>query len=196
MHTWLWGQRYPDFMDALSPLASLPVQIAGRNRMWRKTISDLIRGDPEWKNGDYTTQPQSLRVASEMLFLMGSNPVQRQRDAPTRDAADKMLAKTVADGLKKRDANDVLYAIEASYDYDPGPGLEKIKAPLLAINFADDLINPPELGILQREIKRVPHGKAILVPMGDETRGHGTHTLAAVWKHHLAALLKETEPRK
>jgi homoserine O-acetyltransferase len=193
MHTWLWGQKYPDFTDALLPLASLPAQISGRNRMWRKTISDAIRNDPEWKDGDYIKQPPSFRTAVEMMFLMGSNPVQRQKDAPTLEAADKVLAKAVAAALKTQDANDILYAIEASHDYDPQPGLGKIKAPLLAINFADDLINPPELGILEREIKRVPHGKAILIPMSEKTRGHGTHTLAAVWKHHLVDLLKESE---
>ena len=193
MHAWLWGQKYPDFMDGLVPLASLPTQISGRNRMWRKTISDLIRTDPEWQNGAYTTQPHSLRIATEMLFLMSSNPVQRQKEAPTLEAADKVLAKAVADALKSRDANDILYAVEASHDYDPAPGLGKITAPLLAINFADDLINPPELGILERAIKQVPHGKAILVPMSERTRGHGTHTLAAVWRDDLAAFLRETE---
>jgi homoserine O-acetyltransferase/O-succinyltransferase len=131
-----------------------------------------------------------------MLHLMGSNPVMRQKEAPTREAADKALAKAVATAMKTRDANDILYAVEASYDYDPGPGLGKIQVPLLAINFADDLINPPELGILEREIKKVPHGKAILMPMTEQTRGHGTHTLAAVWKHHLTAFLKETEAGK
>jgi homoserine O-acetyltransferase len=193
MHTWLWGQKYPEFMDALFPLASLPAQISGRNRMWRKTISDAIRHDPEWKGGEYRTQPGSLRTAAEMLYLMGSNPVLRQKEAPTLEAADKALAKAVADAFKTKDANDILYAVEASHDYDPGPGLGKIKVPLLAINFADDLINPPELGILEREIKKVPRGKAILMPMSEQTRGHGTHTLAAVWKHHLIAFLKETE---
>jgi homoserine O-acetyltransferase len=192
MHTWLWGQKYPEMLDALLPLASLPAQISGRNRMWRKTISDAIRNDPEWKDGEYAKQPPSFRTAVEMMFLMGSNPVQRQKDAPTLDAADKALAKAVATAYKTQDANDILYAIEGSHDYDPGPGLDKIKAPLLAINFADDLINPPELGILEREIKKVPEGKAIVMPMTEKTRGHGTHTLAAVWQHHLVAFLKET----
>jgi homoserine O-acetyltransferase len=193
MHTWLWGEKYPEFMDALLPLASLPVQISGRNRMWRKTVSDAIRTDPEWQNGDYKKQPQSLRIASEMLFLMGSNPVQRQKEAPTLEAADRLLAKAVAATLRTADANDILYAIEASHDYDPAPALGKIRATLVAINFADDLINPPELGILEREIKNVPHGKAIVMPMTDRTRGHGTHTLAAVWKHHLVELLRASE---
>jgi homoserine O-acetyltransferase len=194
MHTWVWGEKYPDFMDALLPLASLPCQISGRNRMWRKSLSDAIRNDPLWKGGEYTEQPPSLRTAVEIMYLMGSNPVRRQKEAPTLEAADKALAKNVAGAFKTRDANDVLYAVEASYDYDPGPGLGKIKAPLLAINFADDLINPPELGILEREIKKVPHGQAVVVPMSEKTQGHGTHTLAAVWKSHLVAHLKESEP--
>jgi homoserine O-acetyltransferase len=195
MHSWLWGEKYPDFMDALMPLASLPTQISGRNRMWRKTVIDAIRTDPLWKNGEYTTQPPSLGVATEIIAFMGSNPVQRQKEAPTLAKADKVLAKSVSAAYKTRDANDILYAVEASWDYDPGPNLDKIKAPLLAINFADDLINPPELGILEREIKRVPRGKAIVMPMTPQTRGHGTHTLAAVWKHYLVEFLKETERR-
>jgi homoserine O-acetyltransferase len=192
MHSWLWGQKYPEFMDAVLPLASLPTQISGRNRIWRKTISDAIRTDVEWKNGEYTKQPPSLRVASEIMFFMSSNPVVRQKEAPTLEAADRQLAKYSGGTMKNQDANDILYAVEASWDYDPGPGLGKIQAPLLAVNFADDLINPPELGILEREIKKVPHGKAIVMPMTDQTRGHGTHTLAAVWRHHLEALLKES----
>jgi homoserine O-acetyltransferase/O-succinyltransferase len=193
MHTWLWGQTYPDFMDALLPLASLPTQISGRNRMWRKMVSEVIRTDPEWNNGDYKTQPRSLRFAAEVLFLMGSNPLVRQKQGPTAKAAEEFFEKSIAATLATTDANDLLYAVESSRDYDPGPGLGKIRAPLLAINFADDLINPPELGILEKEIKRVEHGRAIVIPLSDETVGHGTHTKAAVWKHHLEAFLKETE---
>ena len=193
MHTWLWGERYPDFMDALMPLASLPTQISGRNRAWRRVVIDAITHDPDWKNGDYTTEPPSLRTAAEMLWLVGSNPIIRQRQAPTLEAADKVLDEYVANYVKTGDANDILYALQASHDYDPGPGLEKIKAPLLAINSADDLINPPELGILQKEIARVPHGRAVVIPLSDRTAGHGTHTLAAVWKQYLAQLLQQTE---
>ena len=193
MHTWLWGETYPEFMDALLPLASLPTQISGRNRVWRRMIIDAIRTDPDWKNGDYQTQPPGLRIAAEVLFFVGNNPVQRQLEAPTLEQADKMLDSSVANSLRTQDANNVLYALEASHDYDPGPGLEKIQAPLLAINFGDDLINPPELGILEREIKRVKHGNAIVIPLSERTRGHGTHTLAYVWKDRLAELLKQTE---
>jgi len=192
MHTWLWGQAYPDFMDALMPLASLPTQISGRNRVWRRLIIDAIRTDPEWREGNYEEQPRGLRIALEMSWLMGNNPVQRLKEAPSLAKADLVLEQYLRERLPKTDANDYLYAFEASYDYDPGPGLEKIKAPLIAINFADDLINPPELGVLEREIKRVKRGEAIVIPMSDQTRGHGTHTLAPVWKEHLETLLKQT----
>jgi homoserine O-acetyltransferase len=180
-------------MDALLPLASLPAQISGRNRAWRRIIIDAIRNDPAWERGEYQTQPPSLRTAAEMLFLMANNPVERHREAPTREAADQFLDDYVRRTMRTMDANDVLYAIESSADYDPGPGLERIAAPLRAINFEDDLINPPELGILEREIRRVQRGKAIIIPRSDRTRGHGTHTLAAVWKEHLRELLNETE---
>ena len=192
MHTWMWGSMYPDMMDALLPLASLPTQIAGRNRGWRRVVIDAIRNDPEWKNGDYTTQPPSLRTAALMLWLVGSNTIRRQEAAPTIAEADRALDATIASYLKANDANNVLYAIEASRDYDPGPGLEKIKAPLVAINFADDIINPPELQILETAIKRVPNGRAITVPASDRTNGHGTHTMAAVWKEYLVELLART----
>jgi homoserine O-acetyltransferase len=191
MHTWLWGERYPEFMDGLMPLASLPTQISGRNRMWRRIIIDAIRTDPDWKGGAYEAQPHGLRTAAEMLAFMANNPVQRQKEAPTLAKADKLLDDYVARALRTMDANNVLYAVESSRDYDPGPGLEKIRALLLAINFADDLINPPELGILEREVKRVPRGKAVVIPESEQTRGHGTHTLAAVWKQHLVAFLGE-----
>jgi homoserine O-acetyltransferase/O-succinyltransferase len=193
MHTWLWGELHPDFMDALMPLASLPTQISGRNRAWRRTVIDAIRNDSAWDGGDYKTQPPSLRTAAEMLWFMSSNPVLRQKEAPTLAKTDEFLDKFVQQILKTDDANDVLYAVEASHDYDPGPNLEKIRAPLLAINSADDLINPPELGILEREIKRVSRGRAIVLPLSGKTRGHGSHTIAALWKDQLAGLLKETE---
>ena len=193
MHTWLWGELHPDFMDALMPLASLPTQISGRNRGWRRMVIDAIRNDPSWEGGEYKTQPSSLRTAAEMLWFMSSNPVLRQKDAPSLAKTDQILDKFVEQIVKTDDANDVLYALEASHDYDPGPNLEKIQVELLAINSADDLINPPELGILEREIKRVPHGRAIVIPLSDMTRGHGSHTLAGLWKDELVKLLKETE---
>jgi homoserine O-acetyltransferase len=192
MHTWLWGEIHPDFMDALMPLASLPTQISGRNRVWRRVGIDAIRNDPEWKNGDYTTQPQGLKIAEEMLFLVGSNPVLRVKEMPTLAKADSVLDQYVARAVASADANDVMYALQASEDYNPGPGLEKIQAPLLAVNSADDLINPPELGILEREIKRVPKGRAVVIPFSQETRGHGSHTIASLWKQYLQQLLEES----
>ena len=192
MHTWVWASAHADFMDALLPLASLPTQISGRNRAWRRMIIDAIRNDPGWRGGDYSAQPPSLRTAAQMLWLMSSNPVLRQKEAPTLTKSDEALDKFVAEYLKTGDANDMLYALEASRDYDPGPGLERIRAPLVAVNFADDLINPPELGILEREIKRVPKGRAVTLPLSEKTRGHGSHTIAALWKDELERLLKES----
>jgi homoserine O-acetyltransferase len=195
MHTWLWGEIHPDFMDALMPLASLPVQISGRNRVWRRVIIDSIRGAPDWQAGNYQTQPYGLRLAVEMLYLMGENPALRFKEAPTLKTADSVLDAYVTRLCATSDANDVLYALEASHDYDPNPGLEQIKAPLLAINSADDLINPPDQGILEREIKRVPHGRAILIPESDQTVGHGSHTKAVLWEKEFVEFLRQTEPR-
>jgi homoserine O-acetyltransferase len=196
MHTWLWGETQPDFMDALMPLASLPTQIAGRNRMMRRTAMDSIRSDPEWKNGDYEAQPKAgLTGAIYTLLYMGSSPLQWQKNAPTRDEADRYFDEQVQNRLKTMDANDTLYQFDASRDYDPGPALETIRAPLVAINSADDEVNPPELGILEREIRRVPRGRAVLLPISDQTRGHGTHSWPAIWQDHLAALLRESDPQ-
>jgi homoserine O-acetyltransferase/O-succinyltransferase len=193
MHTWLWGETHPDFMEALFPLACLPTQIAGRNRVWRKIISEAIRNDPEWREGEYRAEPRSLKTAAQILFFMGSNPVLRHQEGPTLQKADEVLEREVAARLTRLDANDLLYSVESSYDYDPAPGLEKIRAPLLAINFGDDLINPPELGILEQRIKQVKQGRALVIPMSVETVGHGTHTKAAVWKRHLLEFLQATE---
>jgi len=192
MQTWLWGERHPDFMDALMPLASLPAQISGRNRVWRRAAMDAIRLDPAWKGGHYDTQPPGLRTAEQMLYLVGSNPMLRQREMPTLAASDVVFDAAIVTAMKTADANDLLYQLDASRDYDPGPDLEHIRAPLLAVNSADDFINPPELKILEREIQRVPHGRAVVLPAGPETRGHGTHTVAAVWKNFLQELLSAT----
>jgi homoserine O-acetyltransferase/O-succinyltransferase len=197
MHTFMWGETYPDFMDALMPLACLPVQIAGRNRLWRGLVMDAIRSDPQWMNGDYTTQPTAaLRTAGGLLLIAGSAPIQMQHSLPTRDAADEFLQKYMPREIDDLDANDLLYQVDASRDYDPSPGLEKIKAPLLQINSGDDFINPPELGIAEREIKRIKAGRFILLPASDQTHGHGTHTWAAVWQQYLAELLDASKPAK
>ena len=189
MHTWLWGQLFPDFMDYLAPLASLPAEIAGRNRMIRKMIIDSIQSDPAWNGGEYEEQPPGLVSAIHLLITMTSCPLQWQKEAPTRTAADAMLEERIRAHASTLDANDMIYQFSASEDYDPAPGLSRIKAPLLAINSADDQVNPPELGIMEMAIPQVKRGRYILLPIDERTRGHGTHTLAAVWKHHLAVLL-------
>ena len=189
MHSWVWGERYPDFMDGVVPLASAPVQIAGRNRMIRRMAMDDIRNDPEWKNGEYARQPSGLRAASQMLFIMTSAPLVQQRDAPTRDSADAQIIRNLDARMRTTDANDFLYQFDASRDYNPEPMLEKITAPLLAINSADDQVNPPELGIVERLIPRVKNGKFLLIPISPATRGHGTHTVASVWKAPFAEFL-------
>jgi len=194
MHTWLWGETYPDFMDALMPLASLPVQIAGRNRMMRRMVIDAIRNDPQWRGGEYASEPRGLASAVYTLLFMVSSPLQWQRAAPTREAADRFFDEQVQRRLEGADANDMLYQFDASRDYDPGPELETIRAPLVAINSADDQVNPPELGILEREVRRVKRGRAVVLPISDLTRGHGTHSLPALWKGYLEELLQESDP--
>jgi homoserine O-acetyltransferase/O-succinyltransferase len=190
MHTWVWGYLYPGFMDALVPLASNPVEIAGRNRVWRKALVDVITTDPTWKNGDYTEQPRGLASALGFLLMATSVPLQWQQQFPTAKAADKWLADQIASRTKSTDANDMIYYFRASEDYDPSPHLEKITAPLLAINSADDFVNPPELPMMTTFIKRVKHGQFVLLPITDQTRGHGTHSLPAIWGEHVAAFLK------
>jgi len=193
MHTWMWGEAYPQSMDALMPLACLPVEIAGRNRMTRKMIMDSIKADPAWNGGNYKTEPTNgLRAALDVEMLMVSTPLYWQKEYPTREAADAYLEKSLQERLKNLDANDMLYAFDASRTYDPSPDLAKIQAHLLAINSADDFVNPPELHIDEQLIHKVPHGRFVLLPITSETRGHGTHTLAAVWKNYLAQLLAET----
>jgi homoserine O-acetyltransferase len=194
MHAWVWGETYPDFMDALLPLASLPAPIAGRNRMWRKMAMDVIRGDPEWKGGDYAAQPHGLRSAYALLLTLSGSPLGWMQLAPDRAAADAAVDKYMTERLAKADANDLLWALDASRDYDPSPNLEKIKAPLLAINFADDAINPPELGILEKGVARVKNAQAVVFPLSEKTRGHQTHTLADLWKTYLNELLVRSRP--
>ncbi|MGE5276112.1 MAG: alpha/beta fold hydrolase [Acidobacteriota bacterium] len=189
MHTWVWAETHPTFMDGLVPLAAVPTQIAGRNRVLRKMILDDIRGDPEWKGGEYRTQPPGLAHAIQILLLMVSSPLQWQKAAPTRDDADRFLAEQMKARLSGADANDFLYAFDASREYDPSPKLERIVRPLLAINSADDLINPPELGLMEKLIPRVANGRYVLLPITPETRGHGTHSWPAIWQEHLRAFL-------
>lgn len=195
MHTWMWGERWPEMMDALVPLASAPTAIAGRNRVWRRMAIDDIRNDPEWNGGEYKQQPRGLSGAIQLLMIATSAPLYWQKTIPTRDAADKWLEDQMATRMKATDANDLLYALEASRNYDPSPDLEKITAPLLAINSADDFVNPPELGLMEPLVKRVPLGHFVLLPITDATRGHGTHTLPAVWGSYLGQFLGELPAR-
>ena len=193
MHTWVWGYTYPDFVDALMPLASMPVEIAGRNRMMRKMIIDAIENDPEWKNGNYTTQPAGLTNAIHSLLFMVSSPLQWQKTAPTRVEAEKFLQTQIDRYRSSLDANDMIYQFDASRFYNPSSHLSEIKAPLFAINSADDQVNPPELGIMAEEIKKVKKGRYILLPITDETRGHGTHSIPKIWGNYLEELMKISE---
>ena len=194
MHSWMWAETFPDFMDALMPLACLPVELAGRNRMWRKMAIEGIRTDPEWKNGDYTTEPHTgLEIASDFLLIAGGAPLHMQEDYPTREAADQYLAEFMARATAHLDANDFLYAVSASRNYDPSAKLGAIQARVMFINSADDFINPPELGIAEREIQKVKKGKFVLLPISEQTHGHGTHTRAAVWQGYLKELLEESQ---
>jgi homoserine O-acetyltransferase len=193
MHSWVFGYLYPDFMDALMPLASAPVEIAGRNRMFRAMIMQAIKDDPEWKNGEYAKPPaQGLIAAQYSLWMMGTAPLQIHKTNPTHEKSDAAVAQLRERALRT-DANDMLYYFDASTDYNPSPHLADIKAPLFAINSADDEVNPPELGIMEREIKKVARGRYILIPISDETRGHGTHSRPVVWKQYLVELLHISE---
>jgi homoserine O-acetyltransferase/O-succinyltransferase len=192
MHCWVWGEMYPDFVDGLVPLASAPTQIAGRNRVMRKMIIDAITHDPHWNNGDYTEQPHDgLVSALNILMMMQSSPLQWHKQMPTRDAADTWYETQIKSRLATADANDMLYQFSASREYDPSAKLETITAAVLAINSADDPVNPPELGLMERLMPRVKRGRYVLIPTSDQTRGHGTHSLPAIWGRYLADFLKE-----
>jgi homoserine O-acetyltransferase len=193
MHAWNWGYMYPEFAAGLAPLASNPVEIGGRNRVWRKFLIDAIETDPTWQHGNYTEQPRGLASAIGFLLMATSTPLQWQKQFPTIAATDKWVADQVASRTKNTDANDMLYHYHAIEDYNPAPHVAKITAPLLAINSADDFVNPPELPMMQDLIKQVKHGRFILLPITDATRGHGTHSLPAIWGEELAGFLKDLE---
>jgi homoserine O-acetyltransferase len=196
MQGFVWGETYPGFMDALAPFACLPVPLAGRNRMMRYMAIQAIKQDPEWMNGEYKAPPvEGLRTANELILVMGSSPLQMQKQAPTREASEAYVDKYLARVMPHTDANDFIFYVDASRNYNPEPNLEKIQTPVLWINSADDFINPPELGIAEKEVKRMPHARFILIPISDATGGHGTHTMAAVWKDYLAEFMQATEPK-
>ena len=195
MHTWVWGERHPEFMDALMPLASLPVQISGRNRVWRKTLIDAIRNDPAWRGGNYTAQPPVVEHRRlTHLSSWAAIPCCARNSYPRSRRRMKCWPQTTATAMRQQDANDVLYQVSASWDYDPAPGLERIRAPLFAVNSADDLINPPELGILEREIKRVKHGEAVVMPAERaDARPRHAHASLRCGSSYLVKLLAESE---
>ncbi len=190
MQGFVWGETYPQFMDALAPFACLPTTLAGRNRMMRYMAIENIKNDPAWQNGEYKSEPAvGLRTANEMLLIMGSAPLQMQKLYPTREAAEKYVDTYLERTVAHTDANNLIYYINASRNYNPEPKLSSITAPVLYINSADDFINPPELGLAERLAKKIPHAKFILLPITDQTRGHGTHTVASIWKQYLIDLL-------
>jgi homoserine O-acetyltransferase len=184
---------YPGFAAGLVPLASNPVEIGGRNRVWRKLLIDAIVTDPTWRNGDYTEQPRGLASAIGFLLMATSAPLQWQKQFPTIAESDKWLADQIASRSKATDANDMLYYFRAIEDYNPAPHLSKITAPLLAINSADDFVNPPELPMMANLIKQVKNGRFILLPITDATRGHGTHSLPAIWGEELVKFLQQIQ---
>jgi homoserine O-acetyltransferase len=187
MHTWLWGEAHPDFMDALMPMVSLPVEIAGRNRMWRRTAMDAIRNDPDWNNGEYKKQPAGVITAARILTIAASGPLDLQRRAPSRETADGLLEEVSA-GWARSDANDLLYQLDCSRTYNPWPDLEIIHARLIAVNAADDFINPPELGVMGSAIQRVKNGRYVLLPLTG--RGHRTVSDPSLWKKYLEESLQ------
>ncbi len=190
MQAFVWGETYPGFADALAPFACLPVPIAGRNRMMRYMAIKAVKDDPAWMGGEYKTEPlQGLTTANEMLLVMGSAPLVMQKAAPTRAAAEAYVDRYVARADAATDANDLIFYMNASRNYDPSAELGKIKVPVLWINSADDFINPPELKIAEKMMGQMAHVKFVLIPISDETRGHGTHTQAALWKDYLVELL-------
>jgi homoserine O-acetyltransferase/O-succinyltransferase len=196
MQSFVWGETFPQFSDALAPFACLPVELAGRNRMWRYMAMQDIKNDPAWKNGDYTTPPaEGLRGASDLLVIAGGAPLQLQKNFPTRAQVETYVDRVIAADIAHTDANDFLYDVNASRNYNPAPKLSTITAPVLWINSADDFINPPELGIAEKLVTQMPHAKFILIPISDATRGHGTHTVAAVWKQYLIDFLAQSEKK-
>jgi homoserine O-acetyltransferase/O-succinyltransferase len=195
MQSWLWGGTYPDAMDALVPMASQPTEMSGRNWMMRRLLTDAIRKDPEWKGGDYTTQPAGLKAVNIMFGIATSGGNQGwYKLAPTREVADKLVAERQSAAFAA-DANDFLYQWDSSRDYNAAPGLAKIGARVLAINAADDERNPPELGIMERELQRVKDGQLLLIPASEETRGHATTGMAKFYSRELGELLEKT-PRR
>ncbi len=195
MQTLVWGERHPDMMDALMPIASQPVAMSGRNWLWRRMLIDAIRNDPEWNGGNYTRQPTHWTRTTPVFALMTQSAATLQKAAPTRDQVNQYVDKTVADS-RGVDANDYLYWFESSWDYNPEPDLGMIRAPLYAVNFADDMINAVDLGVMQRTVPKVRQGKYVEMPESVNTYGHQTLQHPEVWKPYLVELLKSLPAQK
>jgi homoserine O-acetyltransferase/O-succinyltransferase len=191
MQTWMWGERYPDMMDGLVPLTSFPTKVDGRNLLWRRIVSNAIRTDPEWKGGDYAVQPQGFLNIMPMFDMMVSSTAQLSQRLTSVDGTDSYIRTNVATTRAASDANDILYRLEASFDYNPEPDLGKIKAPLLSILFADDQLNPIELGVIQREMPNVHGGRYVIIPAGPATQGHRSQVNATLWRDPFATFLAE-----
>jgi homoserine O-acetyltransferase len=196
MQSFVWGETFPDFTDALMPLACQAVPLAGRNREWRYMLIQALKSDPAFQNGDYKTEPlHGLTFANELVLLAGGAPLQLQKNYPTRGQVEAYVDASIARAVAASDANNMIYYFDASRNYDPSKDLAKITVPVMWINSADDFINPPELDLAQRQVKEMPRAKFVLLPITDDTRGHGTHTVAKIWKDYLVELLKESEPK-
>lgn len=194
MHTWLWGARYPDMMDAVVAVSSLPAKVEGRNLLWRRILVNAIRTDPEWNGGNYTKQPRGFLNIMAMFDMLVQSPARMAEELKTYDQADEAVEESVEEADEEDDANNVLYRFEASFDFDPGPDLGKITAPALAILFADDELNPPELGVIEREMPRIRKGRYVMIPAGPTTRGHRSQVQAMIWRQHLAKFLAAVPP--
>ena len=194
MMDFVWGTTYPGFARAIMPTACLPVELAGRNRMWRKMSMDAIKADPLWNKGNYTQPPLGgLRTAAAISAIAGSAPVRQQADFPTRSSAEAALAGQIERAMQESDANDVIYRLDSSRNYNPAPLLGRITVPVTWINSADDFINPPGLGIAEAHVGKMPNATFLLIPETAEGRGHGTHTWAKFWTKDLVALLQRSE---
>jgi homoserine O-acetyltransferase len=197
MQSFVWGETYPGFADALMPLACQAVALAGRNREWRYMAIQALKADPAFLNGEYTTEPkQGLTFANDLLLLAGGAPLQLQKNYPDRAKVEAYVDSSIARTVASTDANNMIYYLDASRNYDPSKALAKITVPVMWVNSADDFINPPELGLAEKQVKEMPRAKFVLLPITDATRGHGTHTAAAIWKDYLIELLNESTPKR
>ena len=194
MHTWLWGERYPDMMDGIVAISSLPSKVDGRNLLWRRILVNAIRNDPTWNNGNYTTPPKGFLNVMPMFDMMVQSPARMAETITTYEQGDEAVEESMEEAEEEDDANNILYRFSASFDYDPGPDLPKITAPALSILFADDELNPPELGVIEREITRIPKGQYVMVPAGPRSAGHRSQAQSLLWREHLGKFMSGLPP--